>query len=352
MDKTIAPERYASLDTLSGFAAIAAEEAKLASRESQLRVVDALAPERSMQDRLSLTRAADALNRRKKGLSRGLHDQDTERSVSGLTAVTHPRVTMSARMTRSIQELSLSEKRLVSLAGTKLYGTQGISPLVTIAAAEYSAIFGTSMQQAYQELQSACGWDPHKREFDRAAGIPSKRITFCEAAGTSEMATDKKQRRVERKAVSIAWVQVATYNLGSGSVELRFANDLVPHLRNITERFGQYLLENTKGLRNMAAWRLVDLCSPHHLGHFVIQTTDLMSLLEVTERQRDFKVFSREVLVPATKALNARFSKAGSDPLDRSKNLHLEFSKVRGNSATVTHLEFRFNPNRLLRANA
>lgn len=74
-----------------------------------------------------------------------------------------------------------------------------------------------------------------------------------------------------------------------------------------------------------------------------------LNALEVTERQRDFKVFSREVLAPAVKALNTRFSDEGADPLDRSKNLQLSARKIRGHSVAVTHLEFTFNPNRLLR---
>lgn len=305
-----------------------------------------------MQARLAQSRAHDALNARQTRQQEGVSARSAERKASGIANATRPRVTMSARMMKSIQELTLSEKRLVSLAGTKLFGTTEVSPLVVVTATDYAATFGTSMQQAYQELQAACGWDSVAKAFSHVAGLPSKRITFSEELGEVALAPaaeGRRGRRPERKATSIGWVQLATYNTGSGEVELRFANDLVPHLRNIFERFGQYLLENTKGLRNMAAWRLVDICSPHHLGRFSIGTAELMAALGVADRQRDFKVFSREVLVPAVKALNARFSDEGSDPLDRTKNLQLTPKKVRGRSAAITHIEFTFNPNRLLR---
>lgn len=341
--KTDLSDTYASPETLTGAAAIAAQRARLDERGVLLDGLGEDYPEVSMQARLAQSRARDALDARQVGLRKGVSARNTELQAAGVPGACRARVTMSARMTKSIQELTLSEKRLVSLAGTKLYGTVDVSPLVVITAADYSTAFGTSMQQAYQELQAACGWDPVAKTFSHLSGLPSKRITFSEETGEGT------SRRPDRKATSIGWVQLATYNTGSGEVELRFANDLVPHLRNISERFGQYLLENTKGLRNMAAWRLVDICSPHHLGRFAISTVALMDALEVTARQRDFKVFSREVLTPAVKALNIRFSDEGADPLDRTKNLQLTPKKVRGRSAAVTHVEFSFNPNRLLR---
>lgn len=344
-------DAYDGPESLSTLERIARTRTGLEDRATKLDALDSEFLEFKIDQSRDIDSAHLKLELQESALKHAVRARSIEQKASGIGAAAHPRVTMSARMSRSIQELTLSEKRLVSIAGTKLYGTKEASPLVVVTAAQYAQTFGTSMQQAYQELQAACGWNAAQKEFNRHSGILSKRITFIETAEerVSQCGPDRSSRKHEKRAVAINWVQVATYNLGCGDVELRFTNDLVPHLRDITERFGQYLLENTKGLRSLAAWRLVDLCAPHHLGRFLISTGELMTLLEVTERQGDYKVFNREVLKPAIAALNSRFSEKDADPLDRSRNLHLTVTKVRGSTAAVTKIEFKFNPNRLLR---
>lgn len=349
-------ETYASPPPSKDMAAVAAEQMKIQGDLLALSNAPDSEPAESLVARVAKQRKLSA---KQQALSQQAEVRSTVASKklrevvdSGLVPMAKRRVTMSERMTKSIQSLTLGQKRLVSMAGAALYGTSEAAPVVTINAKDYSSIFGIPLRQAYQELKDACGWDSETKEFQPDQGLLRAYIQLKDGpkiappVGRSKT-TDSKN--TDPTYTFIRWVQMARYHVGTGTVQIQFAQELVPHLRNVTERFGAYLLQNTKGLRNVYAWRLADLLSPQSLGKFSISFRELRTVLEATsERHQEFKHFNAEVLKPAIAALNVRFSVEGSDPLDRTLNLQLQAKKVLDHNHTVTHIEFTFNHRRLL----
>lgn len=99
------------------------------------------------------------------------------------------------------------------------------------------------------------------------------------------------------------WINKARTQEGSGTIEIKLDEDLMPYLLQLKSNFTAYSLYYVLGMRSKYSPRLYELIKSHEFkGHFEINTTDLMAMMDAA--QYDYKNFKQKVLDVATKEIN------------------------------------------------
>ena len=212
-------------------------------------------------------------------------------------------VSMSNALIRAAHGLTLSEKRLVVLAISKL--NNSVSPFVNqlittkVFAHEYAKAFDVSMHTAYDELKSS------------AKNLYQRSICFYEAA--SERKSGKK---LSETKVMMRWVGVIKYNGDAGgdrssaSVELQWIPQLLEHLLGLGKvgYFTSYQLRQTTALRSTYSWKLMELLMRFKKnGWAYYDMEDFCESMEASEKQRaNFANIRRHIIEPAVKELEGK----------------------------------------------
>lgn len=203
-------------------------------------------------------------------------------------------VTMNNALTRAGHGLSLSEKRLVMLAVSKLDSAKvmkagEVLPSVKVTALEYARTYGLDPTSgvAYEALKDAA-----KSLFDR-------RITFFEPAykrgGKPLEATIRTDMR---------WVGKCKYHDGEGWVQLAWWPDLVPCLVGLKRQFTTYKLQQASALRSVYSWKLLELLSRFKSkGWAEYSIEDFKASMEAPPSLTDFAQLKRRVIDPAVREL-------------------------------------------------
>ena len=203
------------------------------------------------------------------------------------------RVTLSNALVRAAQTLTLTEKRLVSAALSKLDSVRdgrthlekvdgaGI-PATRITATEYAEAFDVSINTAYEGLKEACK-QLHKRS-----------IYFYD-----------EQKRTH---VHMCWVGEAHYHDNEGWVELHWWPRVVQHLKGLKKNFTSYKLASASGLRSIYSWRLLELLQQfQHTGELNISIEEFAHAMEATPKQlTNFNNVRRKMIEPAIAELMAK----------------------------------------------
>jgi plasmid replication initiation protein len=199
-------------------------------------------------------------------------------------------VTIDNALTRAAQGLSLSEKRLVMCAVSRLDSRKQTTPekmpITRVTAQEYADLAKIQMDTAYKELKSAC-----KRLYTRS-------IHFYEPADPER--PDSKWTEVDMR-----WVGKAKYRDDEGVVELYWWHELIPFLTGIESHFTNYQLQQATALRSIYSWRLLELLSQFKdKGLLIIGTDEFAHAMDATEKQRtDFGQIRKRIIEPAVKEL-------------------------------------------------
>jgi plasmid replication initiation protein len=210
--------------------------------------------------------------------------------VAASTADKH-KVSMDNALTQAGHGLSLSEKRLVMLAVSKLDSRKGLKPgselaPAKITAREYAEQFGVDARTAYEALQ-----DGAKHLFER-------KITFFETARQRGGKPSKPVRRDMR------WVGECTYHEGEGWVELDWWKGVVPYLVGLKKHFTTYQLQQASALRSVYSWRLLELLSQFSKEGWAEYTVeDFKSSMNTPPSLSDFAQLKRRVIEPAVREL-------------------------------------------------
>lgn len=203
-------------------------------------------------------------------------------------------VTMNNALTRAGHGLSLSEKRLVMLAVSKLDSAKvmkagEVLPSVKVTALEYARTFGLDPASgvAYEALKDAA-----KTLFDR-------RITFFEPAhkrgGKALEATIRTDMR---------WVGKCKYHSGEGWVQLSWWPDLIPCLVGLKRQFTTYKLQQASALRSVYSWKLLELLSRFRSkGRAEYSVEDFRASMEAPPSLTDFAQLKRRIIDPAVREL-------------------------------------------------
>jgi plasmid replication initiation protein len=200
-------------------------------------------------------------------------------------------VTMSNALTRAGHGLTLSEKRIVAAAVSKLDSRRalgpGEAPVTKITAAEFAETFAVNMDTAYDQLQAAT-----KQLYNRS-------ITFYEAAHR------RNGRPIEPTKVLMRWVGSVKYHKGEGWVELHWWHALLPNLMGLRKQFTSYQLQQASALRSGYSWKLLELLTRFESnGWAEYAIEDFCASMDATEKQRaDFNNIKRRMIEPAVKEL-------------------------------------------------
>lgn len=200
-------------------------------------------------------------------------------------------VTMSNSLARSGHMLSLSEKRLVMYAVSKLdarSSPKGLSPITKISASEYAEMFDIDMDTAYSQLKSAC-----KQLYNRTLNF-------------EEVTVKGGKKHVDE--VNMRWVGAARYRKSEGWCELHWWHMVVPHLFNLKRQFTSYQLQQATALRSIYSWRLLELLEMcKETGWLQVGIEEFANAMDATEKQRqNFNNIKRRIIEPAIKELTEK----------------------------------------------
>jgi plasmid replication initiation protein len=231
-------------------------------------------------------------------------------------------VTLSNALTRAGQGLSLTEKRLIMLAVSKLDSFKpvpfGVSISTKISAAEYVEAFEVDINTAYDQLQSGA-----KNLYNRSI------LFFTPAHKRNGQPIENQFKRN-----TMRWVGRVEYDKGGGMVELFWWHEVLPHLTAIKKHFTSYQLKQTSALRSVYSWRLLELLMKYkNTGRAEYTIDDFHTSMDVPPSFKgDFGQLKRRVIEPAVRELNDKDNWL----------LHCEPIKK---GRKVTRLVFTFQPN-------
>ncbi|MBX4336616.1 replication initiation protein [Bartonella raoultii] len=203
-------------------------------------------------------------------------------------------VTMQNALIRAGHGLTLSEKRLVMMAVSKIdsakYHRSNDIPTTRITAAEYAELADCEMQTAYEALQNAS-----KKLYQRS-------ITFYEPA------YNRKGNPISSTEIKMRWVGQVNYQKNEGWVELCWWPKLVPYLTNIKKQFTSYHLKQVSALRSIYSWRLLELLTRFQTSGIAKYTIeDFCTSMDCTEKQRqNFNNIKRRIIEPAVTELTQK----------------------------------------------
>ncbi len=177
-------------------------------------------------------------------------------------------VTMKNTLTRAAQNLSLAEKRIITLGISKIDARQSKTVYkdekkrtITITASEYQTIANLKHElNAYRELQAG------------TEKIGKKQLTI------------KTETTRGKKITRINWVEQATYEQGKGKIKICFTNKIMPYLCAIENRYTTYKINDTKNIKSVYTWRLMEFFiswSKEKEGQRTISITELKTMLEI-----------------------------------------------------------------------
>jgi len=229
------------------------------------------------------------------------------------------RVKMANALTRAAHRLGLAEKRVVSMALSKIYGHRHLPQdrrlVAKISALDFAEQFGIDPNTAYDELQ-AC-----------ARALGERKIKF------------EKQGRRGLIITEMRWVGRITYAKGEGWVELSFWHELLPLLVGLEKEFTDYKLKSASALRSVYSWRLLELFAQFKsTGLLTIDIEDFHKAMEApVSCIRDFGNLRNRIIQPAV------------DELIEKDGLIIDWSpKKSGRKIIGLVFEFKENPqNRL-----
>jgi plasmid replication initiation protein len=218
---------------------------------------------------------------------------DEPKSVANLPPA--PRwVTMNNALIRAGQGLSLSEKRLVMCAVSKLNSRRQLAPgevpTTKVTAHEYAELAGCGINTAYEALQEAS-----KNLFNR-------KITFFDAAHKRAGKPAKPTR------IDMRWVGRCTYHSHEGWVELAWWPELLPCITGLKKQFTSYQLQQASALRSVYSWRLLELLARFESTGWAEYTVeDFAVSMGATDKQREnFNNIKRRIIEPAVAELTQK----------------------------------------------
>ena len=224
-------------------------------------------------------------------------DEELDLTDELLTKPSQPErwVSMSNALIRAAHGLTLSEKRLIMLAISKLDSMDGrisMTPKTTVTAKEYAETYKVSMNTAYDELRAASDKIYHKS------------IIFF------EMSSQRKGRPIENTVKRMRWIGGIDYVTGEATIVLHWIRDLLVHLVGLKKQFTTYRLQQTTGFKSVYTWKLYELLQRFKsTGWAEYSIEDFCESMEATEKQRqNFANIRRRIIEPAIKELQDKLN--------------------------------------------
>jgi plasmid replication initiation protein len=128
----------------------------------------------------------------------------------------------------------------------------------------------------------------------------------------------------EGKPTKIAWLSKATYNVGEGTITVRFDPDLKPFFLLLNEKFTRYKLGNIIHLRRSYSIRIYELLKSYEgLAERTFTLEDLRSKLGVENKYPNWINFKHRVLEPAKEELEEKTDIMFTyEPIKKGRSIH------------------------------
>ena len=153
-------------------------------------------------------------------------------------------ITMSNALIRAAHGLSLSEKRIVALAISRLDSRAPVPNTVVVSkitAADFAETFDVALDTAYLQMKSA------------STMLYKRSISYFEPA------FKRRGKPLEPTVVMARWVGSVKYHKGEGWAELHWWPDTIKHLQGLKGHFTQIELSQTTAIRSVYTWKLLEL---------------------------------------------------------------------------------------------
>jgi len=214
-------------------------------------------------------------------------------------------ITMSNTLARAAQGLSLSEKRIVCLALTKINPRRVGSRVlalesgftVDISATKYADIFGVSLDVAYRHL--------------KAAGVNLEKREACYNELISGAFKIKK----------INWVTSAPYH--GAWLKINFTKEIAAHLFELPGEFTSYYLHEAADLKSIYAWRLLECLKSWRLKKsWEVKMEDFYTAMDATAGyKKDYSSLRTRIIEPAKNGLNKTKMSVDCVPVKEGRKL-------------------------------
>ena len=195
-------------------------------------------------------------------------------------------VVKSNRLIEASYRLSLVEQQIILFAICRAREEQkGLSSdtRVTITALDFSAMFGTNETKVYGQLKDAM-LALYKREV----------IIYDIRPETGRPRTTKTR-----------WIASASYIDGDGTIQLKFADDVIPFITRLEKEFTPYRLEKIGKLSSVHAVRLYELLLQYMgLGKREFEIPRLKETLGIKAEYPDIDNFKKWVIDSSVKQIN------------------------------------------------
>ena len=206
-------------------------------------------------------------------------------------------IRISNQLVRATHSFTLSEKRLLMLAVSKV--TEGnINEPIHISTAEYSDTYNVDSRSAHRTMvQAESGlWG---REFVLDGYI-------------KRWVTDKRVR-----------------GSGDWDVAIRIHEDLKPHISELKACYTQYLLKRASDFKSVYTWRIFELIMQFRAtGLLRIKLSEFSESVDYPESyKKDFGVVRQKVIAPALKAIKDAGLPVVMNAVKKGRSVHmLEFT--------------------------
>ena len=195
-------------------------------------------------------------------------------------------VTLSNTLARASQGLSLSEKRIISLALAQINPRQTDSRelalaegfQVDVSAASYATAFSVSLDMAYAHLKAA------------GASLPGIEVCY--------------------NSNRIRWASNARYHSDRGAcLEIQFTKEIAAHLIELPGQFISYKLQDAVGLKSIFAWRLYECLETWRLKKgWSVSIEDFYTAMDATDGYKgDFGSLRTRVIEPAVSGIKDKY---------------------------------------------
>jgi plasmid replication initiation protein len=195
------------------------------------------------------------------------------------------KASFSNSIIKAAYTLSLVERRLILLTLGGMQQSKSIDSQVFYSANihDYASLCGVTTKHAYKVIKDAAD-----TLFDRY-------ITVTEAGVVTKF----------------RWVAEVRYVEGASRIEICWSNKIIPYISELRTKYTSISVSKALLLTSSYSGRLFDLSQLHKIGNIktkvVFFTLDeLYSMLDISVKAREYKVFKRSILLLAIKELSEK----------------------------------------------
>jgi len=220
----------------------------------------------------------------------------------------------SNALVQASYRLSVAEQRILLSCISQVRRDRPITDETrySVSAIDIAQLSGTSVKQAYQELEKAA--------------LRLKR---------REVRIDQDPNGMGHKKTTMVtcWVQTIFYVEKEGRIELRFSKDMLPYLTKISKEFTKYALSDVAKMTSSYAIHLYELLTQwKKKGGVEIEIDKLRELFQLSGSYKAIKDLKRRVIEPSV------------DQINKLSNLKVSYI-YKKTGRKITHIQFTLKKN-------